>query len=433
MAESMKDFETELEQSFQVIKEGDVLEVEVIGISETELTVDLNYYTEGIIPLEECSDDPAFSIKNDCNIGDRIQAMVIDAENENGVVILSKKAAHNLMIWDELEEDYQNRTVFQVKITDTTSGGIIGYVKGVRAFIPASKIELNYVEDTSGYLGMTLEAMIITVDKEAKRLVLSAKEIQKERKAKEYVQKVGQLTVGDVVTGTVDRIESYGVFITIGEDLTGLCHISQITNKFIKSPKEIVKLGDTVTAQIIKLEGDRVSLSMKALTEDEVPKEEDDYEIPKEFQADHEEDADASPFAALLKGIMDAALDASASPLLCFVDEVLRGTNTVERIAASTQILHQLSIRRGVYCFAATHDIELTHLLDGDYDNYHFEEDVKDHDVLFSYHLMSGRAQSRNAIKLLEVIGFTQDITQKSQEMAECFIKTGKWEDSYVR
>ena len=70
MAESMKDFETELEQSFQVIKEGDVLEVEVIGISETELTVDLNYYTEGIIPLEECSDDPAFSIKNDCNIGD---------------------------------------------------------------------------------------------------------------------------------------------------------------------------------------------------------------------------------------------------------------------------------------------------------------------------------------------------------------------------
>ena len=213
MAESMKDFETELEQSFQVIKEGDVLEVEVIGISETELTVDLNYYTEGIIPLEECSDDPAFSIKNDCNIGDRIQAMVIDAENENGVVILSKKAAHNLMIWDELEEDYQNRTVFQVKITDTTSGGIIGYVKGVRAFIPASKIELNYVEDTSGYLGMTLEAMIITVDKEAKRLVLSAKEIQKERKAKEYVQKVGQLTVGDVVTGTVDRIESYGVFI----------------------------------------------------------------------------------------------------------------------------------------------------------------------------------------------------------------------------
>lgn len=97
------------------------------------------------------------------------------------------------MIWDELEEDYQNRTVFQVKITDTTSGGIIGYVKGVRAFIPASKIELNYVEDTSGYLGMTLEAMIITVDKEAKRLVLSAKEIQKSVRQKNMSKKLDSL------------------------------------------------------------------------------------------------------------------------------------------------------------------------------------------------------------------------------------------------
>ena len=169
------------------------------------------------------------------------------------------------MIWDELEEDYQNRTVFQVKITDTTSGGIIGYVKGVRAFIPASKIELNYVEDTSGYLGMTLEAIIITVDKEAKRLVLSAKEIQKERKAKEYVQKVGQLTVGDVVTGTVDRIESYGIFITIGEDLTGLCHISQITNKkFIKHPLEAVSVGDIVEVKVLSVDEakKRIQLTM---------------------------------------------------------------------------------------------------------------------------------------------------------------------------
>ena len=91
-ATSMKDFEKELESSFKVIKEGDILDVTVIGISETELTVDLNYYTEGIVPLEECSDDPAFSIKNDCNIGDTIRAMVIDAEGDNGAVILIKKS-----------------------------------------------------------------------------------------------------------------------------------------------------------------------------------------------------------------------------------------------------------------------------------------------------------------------------------------------------
>ena len=133
-----------------------------------------------------------------------------------------------------------------------------------------------------------------------------------------------------------------------------------------------------------------------------------------------------------LKRIMDAASQDTDSPLLCFVDEVLRGTNTIERIAASAQILHQLS-QKGVYCFAATHDVELTHLLEADYDNYHFEEEVKDKDVLFSYRLINGRAQSRNAIKLLEVIGFSKEITDQAQKMAENFIHSGQWEEQYVR
>ena len=289
-ATSMKDFEKELETSFKVIKEGDILNVTVIGISETELTVDLNYYTEGIIPLEECSDDPSFSIKNDCNIGDTIRAMVIDAESDNGAVILSKKAAHNLL-------------VFAFKVTEANPGGVTGFVKGVKAFIPASKIGLDYVEDTESYVGMTLNAIIITADANEKRLVLSAKEIARENAVLEHSQKVSKLAVGETVSGKIVRMESYGVFIEIGEDLIGLCHISQITNKFIKSPKEVVKLGDTVSAKIIALDGDRISLSMKALENDIPDEEEDTYEIPDEFRADKEEKADESPFAKLLKGI----------------------------------------------------------------------------------------------------------------------------------
>ena len=127
-----------------------------------------------------------------------------------------------------------------------------------------------------------------------------------------------------------------------------------------------------------------------------------------------------------LKRIMDAADCDSRNPLLCFVDEVLRGTNTVERIAASTQIMERLS-EKGIYCFAATHDIELTHLLEDKYDNYHFEEEVKDGDVLFSYHLLNGRAQTRNAIKLLKVIGFSDEITECAENRAQRFIRTGQW------
>ena len=127
-----------------------------------------------------------------------------------------------------------------------------------------------------------------------------------------------------------------------------------------------------------------------------------------------------------LKRIMDAASASSDNPLLCFVDEVLRGTNTVERIAASAQILTKLSCK-GVYCFAATHDIELTHLLEKYYDNYHFEEEVKDGDVLFSYRLLEGRAHTRNAIKLLEIIGFSEDIIAKADHMAAAFLRDGEW------
>jgi hypothetical protein len=127
-----------------------------------------------------------------------------------------------------------------------------------------------------------------------------------------------------------------------------------------------------------------------------------------------------------LKRIVDVASMDCDTPLLCFVDEVLRGTNTVERIAASTQLLERLS-GAGVLCFAATHDIELTHLLEDRYDNFHFEEDVRDGDVLFSYHLLEGRSQTRNAIKLLEVIGFSQDIIDKANAMAKNFLDKGEW------
>lgn len=126
-----------------------------------------------------------------------------------------------------------------------------------------------------------------------------------------------------------------------------------------------------------------------------------------------------------LKRILDAA--AGDAPILCFVDEVLRGTNTVERIAASTQILKSLG-RTGILCFAATHDIELTELLQGEFDNYHFEEDVAEGDVVFNYRLKEGKATTRNAIKLLELMGYDRDVIEKASAQAERFAADGVWQ-----
>ncbi|MBQ2803316.1 MAG: hypothetical protein IJF07_05390 [Lachnospiraceae bacterium] len=126
-----------------------------------------------------------------------------------------------------------------------------------------------------------------------------------------------------------------------------------------------------------------------------------------------------------LKRILDAAKNTS-DRVLCFVDEVLRGTNTVERIAASTQILKSLSIDN-ILCFAATHDIELTELLKDYYDNYHFEEDIQEGDVLFNYKLQEGKATTRNAIKLLEIMGYDAAIIEKANEQARHFVATNVW------
>jgi DNA mismatch repair ATPase MutS len=125
-----------------------------------------------------------------------------------------------------------------------------------------------------------------------------------------------------------------------------------------------------------------------------------------------------------LKRIVDAA--AKGEKIICFVDEVLRGTNTVERISASTQILRSLS-GKGIICFAATHDIELTELLKHSYDNYHFEEEIKEGDVVFHYQLLPGKATTRNAIKLLLLMGFEQGIIEDAIRQSELFEETGFW------
>lgn len=127
-----------------------------------------------------------------------------------------------------------------------------------------------------------------------------------------------------------------------------------------------------------------------------------------------------------IKRILDQAMRKDAGPVICFVDEVLRGTNTVERIAASTQIMKMLS-RGQTLCFAATHDVELTRLLADIYDNYHFEEKIEEEDIFFPYLLLKGPAVSRNAIALLKMLGYDRGIIEEAEAMAERFLESGSW------
>lgn len=294
---TMKDFEQELERSFQMITCGDIVTGTVIGISDTEVTLDLNYFTEGIIPLDELSNDPRFSIKADVSLGDTISAVVMK-ENKEGVLILSKKQADDVLAWDKLKELKETQTPVTVKIAEAVPSGVITYVLGIRAFIPASKLALAYVDDTSSYVGQTMQAIVITVNEADQKLVLSVKDILKEQEKQERNSRIARLPVGTVVTGTIEKIEPYGAFVTIGNGLSGLVHISQICAKRIKSPNEVVKLGESVTVKIIDIKDGKISLSMKAVEEDAEVSEEVEETAPETYiSSDYKVPTMASLFA----------------------------------------------------------------------------------------------------------------------------------------
>lgn len=279
---SMDEFKDEIEKSFKKIKEGDILKGTVIGISDTEVAVDLGYYTEGIIKLEELSNDPRFSIKADVVIGEEISAMVIAEDDGQGNILLSRKRADDVLAWERLIEDMENKKVHTVKIAQAVKGGVVTYLYGIRAFIPASQLSINYVEDLESWVGKEIEVIIITASQEDHRLVLSGREVENEKALRDRNSKISRLQKGIVTTGVVEKIVPYGAFVNIGEGLTGLVHISQICGKRIKSPNEVIKEGQEVTVKITDVKDGKISLSMKDVEEKEEVVEDTD-EVPSTY------------------------------------------------------------------------------------------------------------------------------------------------------
>ena len=262
---TMDDYKDELEASFRQVQEGDVLTGTVIGVSESEVTVDLKYYTEGIIRLEDYSDDPVFSIKADVQVGDEVTATVLRTDDGQGHILLSRKAAAADQAWKTLVQYLEDKSVLTVKVGGIVKAGVVAYVEGIRGFIPASKLSLNYVEDLDDWLGKEIRVQVITADPENQKLVLSAKELLREKAAEERRAKISNVEVGLVTEGKVESIQPYGAFIDLGNGLSGLVHVSQISEKRIKSPDVMLKVGDTVKVKVIAVKDGKLSLSMKAL------------------------------------------------------------------------------------------------------------------------------------------------------------------------
>ena len=296
--ETMKDFERELEASFRKINVGDIIKGTVIAVSEEEITLDLNYYTQGIIKLENFSNDPDFAVLEEIHVGDEIEATVLRRDDGQGNVELSRKEANDTLAWDKLAEMMEAGTVVSVKVKESVPSGVVAYLEGIRAFIPASQLALDYVEDTERWIGKTVEVKVITADAENQKLVLSGKAVAKEAAIEERNHKISMIVPGSVMEGVVESLMPYGAFISLGDGLNGLVHVSQICERRIKKPSEVLKEGQRVKVKVLNTNDNKISLSMKALEEEMV-----DTEPVEEIEAYTSSESVGTGLGALLSGL----------------------------------------------------------------------------------------------------------------------------------
>ena len=296
--ETMKDYERELEASFRKINEGDILTGTVIAVSEEEIILDLKYYTQGIIKVENFSNDPDFAVLEEVHIGDEIEATVIRKDDGQGNIELSRKEANDTLAWDKLKEMMEAETVVTVRIKESVPSGVVAYLEGSRAFIPASQLALDYVEDTESWIGKDIKVKVITVDAEANKLVLSGKAVARAAAETERNHKISMLVPGSILEGTVESLMPYGAFVSLGDGLSGLVHISQICERRIKKPSEVLKEGQKVKVKVLNTNDGKISLSMKALEEEMI-----DTEPVEELSSYTSNESVGSSLGALLSGL----------------------------------------------------------------------------------------------------------------------------------
>ncbi|MBE6067934.1 MAG: 30S ribosomal protein S1 [Clostridium lundense] len=265
---SMKDMMGEIERSMKKLREGDIVKGKVISVTNDEVLVNIGYMSDGIIPRNEVSNQE-INLKEIIKPDDEIYVSIIKLNDGEGNVLLSKKNADVIKSWNNLEQAFRNRDIFNIKTKEVVKGGIIGYISGIRCFIPASQLSMNYVEDLNLYNNKELEVKLIEFDKHKGKVVASAKEVQMEKREKQKQELLNSLQKGEKRTGKVVRLAKFGAFVELG-GVQGLIHLSDLSWKRVNDPSEVVSVGDTVEVYVLDFdkEKERISLGLKDIKSD---------------------------------------------------------------------------------------------------------------------------------------------------------------------
>ena len=265
---SEEDFLAAIDATIKYFNDGDIVDGTIVKVDRDEVLLDIGYKTEGVIPSRE------LSIKHDVDpsevvaVGDKVEALVLQKEDKEGRLILSKKRAQYERAWGTIEQKKENDEVVEGTVIEVVKGGLIIDI-GLRGFLPASLVEMRRVRDLQPYVGQEIEAKIIELDKNRNNVVLSRRAWLEQTQSEVRMNFLTQLQKGQIRKGVVSSIVNFGAFVDLG-GVDGLVHVSELSWKHIDHPTEVVEVGQEVTVEVLDVDMDRerVSLSLKATQED---------------------------------------------------------------------------------------------------------------------------------------------------------------------
>ncbi|NLC98810.1 MAG: 30S ribosomal protein S1 [Actinomycetales bacterium] len=265
---SEEDLLAAIEATIKDFNDGDIVSGTIVKVDRDEVLLDIGYKTEGVIPSRELSIKHDIDPNEVVSVGDAVEALVLQKEDKEGRLILSKKRAQYERAWGDIEKIKEEDGVVEGTVIEVVKGGLIMDI-GLRGFLPASLVEMRRVRDLDPYIGQKLEAKIIELDKNRNNVVLSRRSWLEQTQSAVRQNFLTELKKGQVRKGVISSIVNFGAFVDLG-GVDGLVHVSELSWKHIDHPNEVVQVGDEVTVEVLEvdLERERVSLSLKATQED---------------------------------------------------------------------------------------------------------------------------------------------------------------------
>ncbi|MGL5615314.1 MAG: 30S ribosomal protein S1 [Sarcina sp.] len=260
----------QLMDSFELkhFRKGDIVKGKVIAVKNEEVIVNIGHFADGIIPRSEISMDKDFDINN-IQIDDEIYVMVLSGDDGDGNVLLSKRKADGIKVWDDLEESFKEDKSFKITVKEVVKGGVIALLNGVRVFMPASQCANRRIENLEELVSKELEVKVIEFNRRERKVVVSRRVIEEKEAKVEKAKLWNAINVGEKTTGTVKKIMKFGAFVNIG-GLEGLIHLNDLAWGRVRNVEDVLHVGDVVEVYIkdIDREKDRLALSLKDICND---------------------------------------------------------------------------------------------------------------------------------------------------------------------